>query len=426
MMRAMTDRLPKLPWMTAPATVAVMDALEAAGAPGCARFVGGCVRDGLLRVERPWNRDALDIDVATTLQPDAMVAALEAAGLRAVPTGIDHGTVTAISGGRPFEVTTLRRDVETDGRHAVVAFTDDWGEDAARRDFRLNALYADRDGAIFDPTGCGVDDARAGRVVFVGEPDARIAEDYLRILRFFRFLAGYGRGAPDADGLEACARLKAGLAQLSGERVAAELRKLLAVDDPRPAVRAMAGAGVLEAVLPGAALVRFEGLVEIETAMTFRIDPVLRFAALLPDDRSAVRAAAARLKLSNADRDRLLAACSTPEVEIVSWMSPREMRRAIHAIGAQAFKDRATLAWAADGRTATAPQWRLLTVYPDTWASPPFPLTGEEIKAAGVPEGPMVGRVRREVERWWIDADFLDDPFAALERLKAVVQGLVY
>ena len=424
----MTERLPLLPWMTAPETAAVLDALEAAGGAGCARFVGGCVRDSLLRVERPWNRDVLDIDIATTLEPTAVVAALEAAALRAVPTGIAHGTVTAISRGRPFEVTTTRRDVETDGRHALVAFTDDWAEDAARRDFRLNALYAERDGSILDPTGHGVADARAGRVVFVGDPDDRIAEDYLRILRFFRFHAGYGRGEPDAAGLEACGRLKAGLAQLSAERVAAELLKLLAVDDPRPAVRAMAGAGVLEAVLPGAALGRFDALVEVETSLTFEADAVLRLGALLPDERGVVQAAARRLKLSNADRkrERLVAACSTPEVEIISWMSPREMRRAIHAIGGQAFKDRAKLAWAADGRTASAPQWRLLTVYPDTWTPPPFPLSGEQIKAAGVPEGPMVGRVRREIERWWIDLDFTDDAFAALERLKAVAQGLVY
>ena len=411
----MTERLPRRAWMEASATRAVISALEAAGGAGCARFVGGCVRDALLGVERPWNHTALDVDIATRLEPGAVIAALEAAGLRAVPTGLAHGTVTAVSQGRPFEITTLRRDVETDGRHAVVAFTDDWVQDAARRDFRLNALYAEPDGTLHDPTGGGVADARAGRVVFVGEPAARIAEDYLRILRFFRFFAGYGRGAPDPAALAACGEMRDGLARLSGERVASELLKLLAVDDPRPAVRLMAQAGVLDQVLPGASLARFEGLVEVETAMTFEADALLRLAALLPDDRGEVAAAA-----------RLLAACTSGEVELVSWMSPREMRRAIHAIGAGAFKDRAKLAWAADRRTAAAPQWRLLTVYPDTWTPPPFPLTGEEIKAAGVPEGPMVGRVRREVERWWIDNAFLDDPFAALERLKAVAQGLVY
>jgi poly(A) polymerase len=216
--------------MTAPPTQAVIHALEAAGGPGCARFVGGCVRDALLK------RPIGDIDIATTLRPDAVTAALTAAGLKAAPTGIEHGTVTAISSGKPFEITTLRRDVETDGRRAVVAFTEDWAEDAARRDFRLNALYLQPDGTLNDPTGGGIADAHAGRIVFVGDAETRIREDYLRILRFFRFLAWFGRGEPDAAGLAACAALKDGARGLSGERVSKELLKLLAAYDPRPAV----------------------------------------------------------------------------------------------------------------------------------------------------------------------------------------------
>lgn len=182
-------------WLKLPETRAVMEALEAAGGADCARFVGGCVRNSLM------GQSVDDIDIATRLQPSATMAALKARGLRAIPTGVDHGTVTAVAGGRPFEITTLRRDVETDGRRAVVAFTEDWAEDAARRDFRLNALYAGAAGCVFDPTGGGLSDAAQGRIIFVGDPEARIREDYLRILRFFRFFAWYGTGAPDAAGL---------------------------------------------------------------------------------------------------------------------------------------------------------------------------------------------------------------------------------
>jgi poly(A) polymerase len=416
----MTQRLPPQPWMIAAPTRAVFAALEAEGGAGAARFVGGCVRDALL------GRPVSDIDIATPLTPDRVMAALEAAELRAVPTGIEHGTVTAVASGKPFEITTLRRDVETDGRRAVVAFTDDWADDAARRDFRLNALYLEPDGTLHDPVGGGIEDARAGRIVFVGEPETRIREDYLRILRFFRFRAWYGQGEPDGAALGACAALKDGLGGLSGERVSKELLKLLASVDPRGAVRLMAASGVLGALLPEAAgLKRFERLVEIETGLLFDNDPDLRLAALLPDDVADVSRAAQRLRLSNALRDRLLAACSDA-LRIVSWMSPREIRRAIYRIGADAFKDRVKLAWAASDSTAAYPQWRMLHVYAGTWSPPPFPLSGEEIMAAGVPEGPLVGQVRREVEDWWLDLDFTDDKLAVLERLKAVAQGLAY
>jgi poly(A) polymerase len=225
--------------MTRPATVAVMQALEAKGGSGSARFVGGSVRNTILK------KPVDDVDIATTLTPDAVTEALDAAGLRSVPTGVDHGTVTAISEGLPFEITTLRRDVATDGRRAVVAFTQSWEEDAQRRDFRLNALYADRSGAIFDPTGQGLADARAGKIVFVGDPMTRIREDYLRILRYFRFHAWYGKGEPDRAGLAACEAGRARLADCSAERVAKEMLKLLAADDPRPALRLMASTGVL-------------------------------------------------------------------------------------------------------------------------------------------------------------------------------------
>jgi len=416
----MTDSLGQPFWMTAPETAAVLDALEAEGGTDCARFVGGCVRNAL--VGRPID----DLDIATTLSPDRVTRAVEAAGLRAVPTGIDHGTVTAVSNHRPHEITTLRRDVTTDGRRATVAFTDDWCEDAQRRDFTLNALYARRDGSIFDPTGHGVADARAGRIVFVGDPEQRLREDHLRNLRFFRFHAWFGKGPPDPAAVAACAALKDDIDNLAAERISKELLKLLAADDPRAAVRLMADTGVLEVVLKGPAnLARFEALVEIEADLLFENEPVLRLAALLPDDQMAAARLAERLRLSNPDRDRLVAALS-PTPVLKSWMSPREIRREIYRTGKPIFRDRAKLAWAASPRTATTMQWRGLIALADGWDPPALPLTGQEIMNAGVPKGPMVGQVMREVEDWWIDHDFLDDKLSVIEKLKAVAQGLAY
>lgn len=416
----MTDSLGQPHWIVAPETRAVLDALEAEGGADCARFVGGSVRNALV------GRGIDDIDIATTLTPDVVTRALARAGLRAVPTGIDHGTVTAISNHRPYEITTLRRDVSTDGRRATVAFTDDWALDAQRRDFTLNALYARRDGTIFDPTGHGVADARAGRIVFVGEAEQRLREDHLRNLRYFRFYAWFGKAPADATALAACSALKDGVDGLSGERVSKEMLKLLAADDPRVAVRLMADAGVLEVVLRGPGdLDRLDALVEIETEQLFTCDPALRLAALLPDDQLAAGRLAERLRLSNADRDRLAAALS-PTPVLKSWMSPREIRREVYRAGQATFRDRATLAWARSPRTATTMQWRGLIALAEGWTPPALPLTGREVINAGVPKGPLVGEVMREVEAWWIDNDFIDDKLSIIEKLKAVAQGMVY
>ncbi|WP_304164040.1 CCA tRNA nucleotidyltransferase [Phenylobacterium aquaticum] len=406
--------------MTTPQAVAVLDALEAKGGPGCARFVGGCVRNTLL------NRPIDDIDIATTLTPDEATAALEAAGLKAVPTGVEHGTITAVADGAPFEVTTLRRDVSTDGRRAVVAFSLDWAEDAQRRDFTLNAIYADRDGTLFDPTGQGIADARAGRIIFVGDAMTRIREDYLRILRFFRFLAWYGKGEPDAKALAACKALRDTLSGRPAERTIKELLKLLSAEEPRPAMTLMRETGVLGKIMPFCKdLDQFNGLVEIETSQLFENDAVLRLATLVPDDQVSVAKAAESLRLSNDIRDRLVAAMGkTPR--IASWMSPRESRRAVYQVGVRAFTDRVKLAWAGSRRTAANHQWRGLLALGESWAPPPFPLTGDDVIHAGVPKGPMVGEVLREVEDWWIDHDFLDDKFSAIEKLKAVAQGMAY
>jgi len=406
--------------MTAPETAAVFDALEAEGGADCARVVGGCVRNALI------GQPISDIDIATTLPPERVIEALKAAKLKSVPTGVEHGTVTAVSGGKPFEVTTLRRDVSTDGRRAVVAFTDDWLADAERRDFTLNALYAQRDGAIFDPTGHGVADARAGRIVFVGEATQRIREDYLRILRFFRFLAWYGKGPPDAEAVAACEALKDQIATLSAERISKELLKLLAAPDPREAAALMARTGVLATILPEPIdLERFNGMVAIEEDQLFETEEVLRLAALLPDDQVGATKFAERLRLSNADRDRVAAALS-PTPVLKSWMSPREIRRMVYRLGPQVFRDRAKLAWARADRTAVTPQWRGMIALGEGWSPPTFPLTGDDVVTAGVPKGPMVGQVLREVEDWWIDHDFIDDKLSAVEKLKSIAQGMAF
>jgi poly(A) polymerase len=416
----MTETLGQPHWMTAPATAAVFDALEAKGGADCARFVGGCVRNALI------GQPISDIDIATALAPQDVIKALGAAGLKAVPTGVEHGTVTAVSEGKPFEITTLRRDVETDGRRAVVAFTGDWMEDAQRRDFTLNSLYARRDGMIFDPTGHGAADARAGRIVFVGEAAQRIREDYLRILRFFRFLAWYGKGPADAEALAACEALKDEIASLSAERISKELLKLLAAPDPREAVVLMARTSVLATVLPHPIdLARFNGMVGIEEDQLFETEPVLRLAALLPDDQVGAAQFAERLRLSNADRERIVAALA-PTPAFKSWMSPREIRRAVYRLGAQTFRDRAKLAWARADRTAVTPQWRGMIALGEGWTAPKFPLTGDDVVTAGVPKGPMVGEVLREIEDWWIDHDFIDDPMSAVEKLKSIAQGMAF
>jgi poly(A) polymerase len=408
-------KLPPLSWLTAPVTRKVMAALEAA-APGGSRFVGGCVRNSLM------GKPVDDVDIATRLEPAAVIAALEAAGLKAVPTGLAHGTVTGIADSQPFEITTLRRDVETDGRRAVVAFTDDWAEDAARRDFRLNAIYADADGVLHDPEG-GVADARAGRVRFIGDASQRIREDALRILRYFRFLAWYG-DAPDDVALAACAAEIDRLDLLSAERVWKELKKLLAAPDPRNAMRAMAQTGVLARLVPEAVgLTRFDGLAAQDADWFFEPDPLLRLMALLAPDPAAARALSDRLKLSGAERDRIVAGLGAPG-RYVSWMSAREARRLLYRLGAAAFADAVRLAWALDAEDRRVPQWRALLALAAGWAPPTFPLGGDAVRAAGVRPGPAVGEVLREVEDWWVDMDFTDDRLSLIERLKAVAQAI--
>ena len=391
-------------WLEEPETRAVMQAL------GHARFVGGAVRNALL------GAPVADIDIAVPIPPEETVKRLEAADIKAIPTGFDHGTVTAIKNGKVFEVTSLRRDVATDGRHAVVAYTTQWDEDAARRDFTINALYAAPDGEIFDYNG-GLQDLVSGKVRFVGDPNARIQEDYLRILRLFRFHAWYGKGEMDADALRAAAQGKAGLAQLSGERIAKEILRLLECPNPAPVLRTMAASGILPELLPFALqLPRLERLIHTDADNFFPADALLRLAALLPDDPAAARGVAERLRLSSADRTRLEALSAAEKMPV--HPSAQAVRKLLYRLGAVAFKDKVRLNWAAAPPSANAIPWRMLLSVADTYEKPRFALTGHDIMQAGVPEGPQVGKILTQIEDWWIDNDFPDTGIT--EQLKAL------
>jgi poly(A) polymerase/tRNA nucleotidyltransferase (CCA-adding enzyme) len=365
----------KPPFLDDPALRAVLAALPEA------RLVGGCVRDALA------GRPVADIDLATPRRPETVMQALQAAGIRAVPTGLDHGTVTAVMDRRGFEITTLRRDEETDGRHARVAYTDDWREDAARRDFTINALSMTPDGAVFDPFG-GIADLAAGRVRFVGDAAGRIAEDYLRILRFFRFHARYGRPPPDPDALTAIRAGVPGLARLSAERVWSELLRVLAAPDPVGSVALMAKLGVLTAVLPeGADPDRLARLVKAGAPA----DPLLRLSALLTGDSVAL---ADRLKLSTAERERLAALRALPVPE--PGASDADLRRLLADTPADILIGRAWLA-GDEGSDWAALRARLAAIQ-----VPVFPLEGRDVLALGEAPGPRVGALLRAVRAWWL------------------------
>lgn len=362
-----------------------------------ARVVGGAVRDALA------GREVSEIDLATPQKPEAVIETLNAAGIRAVPTGLDHGTITAVADGRGFEVTTLRRDVETDGRHAVVAFTDDWRADAARRDFTINAMSLTRSGEVFDYFG-GIGDLRAGKIRFVGDPAARIAEDYLRILRYFRFLARFADGAPDPVALGAIRAAVPGLTRLSVERIWSELSRILAAPDPRAAVGSMAELGVLAAVLPeGADPARLVQLI----AAGAPADPLLRLAALLTGDPAAL---AARLRLSAAERDRLVALRAGPVPQPND--GDDQLRRLLADEPRDILIDRT---WLEGGNGA---EWSTLRARLAALPRPVFPLEGRDVLALGEPEGPRVGVLLRAVRQWWLDGGCVANKAACLSELR--------
>ena len=390
-------------WMDEPETRAVVTALEGAG--HAVRFVGGCVRDTLL------GRPIGDIDMATDAVPKSVIDALQAAGIRAIPTGFDHGTITAVAGSKSFEITTLRVDVETDGRRATVQFTDDWEADAARRDLTMNAISLGPDGTIHDPFD-GRSDLAAGRVRFVGDAHDRIVEDVLRLLRFFRFYAHYGTPPPDTAALEACRMLAPRLPKISGERVRAELMKLLQAPDPLPALRLMRDADIFVHFLPEAEnLPQLEHLIAIESRTGTTVDPMRRLAALLASDIKSLSNVADRLRLSNAERDYL----TTIAVEDVSpTLDEIARRRLIYRLGAAAFREVVLLRWAGD---ANDRGWEVLIALADSWTSKAFPVGGNDVLERGIARGPAVGEILQTVELWWVDGKFAADRDACLAQL---------
>jgi poly(A) polymerase len=363
-----------------------------------ARVVGGAVRNELLRLP------VAEIDVATTAVPDEVLRRVAAAGWKAVPTGIEHGTVTVIIRGHPFEVTTLREDVETFGRKARVMFGRDWRADAERRDFTINALSASADGKVFDYVG-GLDDIAARRVRFIGNPQRRIAEDYLRILRFFRFHAHFAEGPPDRDGLHACIVARAGLNSLSRERVRIELMKIFVAAGAAATLTVMNDSGLLGAVLGGVAYVAsFERMAQIEGALQLNPDAVRRLGALGVMVCEDAERLTERLRLSNVETERLL--------QLESWwrISPEGCERAARALlyhlGSQSFVDRTLVAWSRAQTGTDDGAWRQLAGLPQRWTAPDFPLKSADFTKLGVRSGPALGAAMRAAKEAWIAADF--------------------
>lgn len=374
----LSERLPAADWTRRDDLAALLAALG----DGAARYVGGAVRDTLLGIA------VKDIDLATTLDPHEVMRRCKAAGIKCVPTGIDHGTVTAVLAGGPVEITTLRRDVSTDGRRATVAFSDNWREDAARRDFTINALYADpASGELFDYFG-GLGDLAARRVRFIGHAQDRIREDHLRILRYFRFQARFGSQPADPDSENACAELSATLKGLSRERVGMETMTLLALPDPAPTVARMAELAVLEVILPEADPAALAALVAQEQRQQTAPDALRRLAALLPPDPALAEQVASRFRLSGAQKKRLVLAAGRRA-------SDTDARALAYRLGREQALDRLLLN-GADGAALAG------------WAIPEFPLKGGEIVARGIKAGPQVARILQAVEAQWIAAGFPD------------------
>ncbi|MCR4265738.1 CCA tRNA nucleotidyltransferase [Nitratireductor sp. ZSWI3] len=390
-----------------------------------ARVVGGAVRNTLL------GQPVTDIDIATTTEPRETTRRARKAGFRTAPTGFDHGTVTVIADHHAYEVTTLRADVETDGRRASVTFGRDWQSDAARRDFTINALYADADGTVVDLVG-GLADLESRTLRFIGDAETRIREDYLRILRFFRFFAWYGDGRPDAAGLKACARLKDGLERLSAERVWAELKKLFAAPDPSRALLWMRQTGVLTKVLPESekwGIDAIPSLMETERALGWAPEPLMRLAAIIPPDAGRVEQMAKRLRLSRAETTALTAWALAPVP--ASDLGEADFRKLAYRVGVNGLSWRLKLALvSARGRAVTddaalteAAGFARLLKLCEGWRKPVFPLSGNDLADLGLKPGKQLGAALSALESEWIDTDFTMKRDALLQRAAQMLEG---
>ena len=401
------DTLHDVPWLKSPASQKLLTALSADGHP--VRFVGGCVRDGLLGHLDPRG----DLDLATPARPDQIIALLMQGGIRAIPTGLSHGTVTAVFGDQTFEITTLREDVDCDGRHAKVRYTDDFAADAARRDFTINAMSVDIEGRLFDYFG-GRADLGAGRVRFVGEAAKRVREDYLRILRFFRFFAHYGRPPADDTALEACREAAPGLKGLSGERIRVEMLKLLGADNPVFTLRLMIETGILrETLIIDPDLGTLEGLL----GQAPSADALLRLAAVLRGTaltEEGVSALAERWRLANHETTRLLKLTLEPKLNVAA--TARKSRRDLYRLGANDYLDMFLLSAAETG--AKAENIANAKGLAASWTSPKLPVRGTDLIERGVEPGPAIGKLLQDLEAWWLDQDMRPDRDASLEELE--------
>ncbi|WP_112815374.1 CCA tRNA nucleotidyltransferase [Ensifer sp.] len=408
-------------WFSAPSLRRVFDVLNADG--GEVRVVGGAVRNSLMGVP------AGDVDMATTWRPDEVSERAKGAGIKVVPTGIDHGTVTLVIDGTPYEVTTLRRDVKTDGRRAEVAFGTDWKADAERRDFTINALYANDKGEVIDDVG-GLADIESRTLRFIGNAAERVAEDYLRVLRFFRFFAHYGHGRPDADGLRACAQARSRLSTLSAERVWSETKKLLSAEDPGRALLWMRQAGVLTEILPETEKWGIDAIPELvaaERAFSWTPDPLLRLAAIVPPDAERLEAMATRLRLSKAEAAYFSRFADAPAVPAKTVDTALD--RLLYRHGTEGISARLRLALASARRKSendpallaeTASFQRLLK-RAEAWGRPAFPLTGADVLKAGIAAGPRVGEILGELETLWVERNFSLDRASLVAKLEAIV-----
>ncbi|MBB2971250.1 CCA tRNA nucleotidyltransferase [Mesorhizobium sp. RMAD-H1] len=411
----------RAPWLADKHLQSLLNALSGDGEE--ARIVGGAIRNALL------GQKVSDIDVATTTLPEETMRRAAGRGFKVVPTGIEHGTVTVVAGGRPYEVTTLRADVETDGRRAKVAFGRDWKVDAERRDFTINALYARADGTVVDHVG-GLRDIETRTLRFIGDAETRIREDFLRILRFFRFFAWYGSGRPEAQGLKACTRLKDGLTGLSKERIWDELKKLLSAPDPSRALLWMRQTGVLTLILPESekwGIDAIHGLTRAEQELGWEPDVLLRLESLIPPDAERMEALGERLRMSNAERARLEAWARAEAAK--PNLSDLGLARRIYRGSKQAIIDRLRLALAAvrveaaGGNAAAmmeAGRYARLLEKAEAYEAPRFPLSGGDLIAAGMKKGPQVGRAQRALEDIWIESGFSLDREALLARLPEI------
>jgi poly(A) polymerase len=410
-------------WLNDPNLQRLLLALSAQGEQ--ARVAGGAVRNALL------GQPVADIDIATTNLPEETIRRGAAAGFKAVPTGIEHGTITLIAGGRAYEVTTLRADVETDGRRAKVRFGRDWKADAERRDFTINGLYAEADGTVVDLVG-GVADIGSRTLRFIGDAERRIREDYLRILRFFRFFAWYGSGRPDAEGLKACARLKEGLDSLAAERVWAELKKMLSAPDPSRALLWMRQAGVLSRVLPESekwGIDTIHGLIAAERDLGWPPDPILRLEAIVPPDPARMTELCRRLRLSNVEASRLADWAMTPPLPAAT--TDADLAKALYRGKPEGISDRLSLSLVSarsralsetDALVEAAAYARLLQVA-STWEKPVFPLKGADLKALGVKEGTELGALLKRLEKDWIDSGFTLSNDALIRKANDLLQA---